>query len=151
LPLTTKLVRSARLTPVWLFTGPHPDVSKVRALEEQGVRVSRVTQIGEHLWLPAVTEALAAAGVTRLLVEGGSQIWRAFGRAGLVDEIIVFRAAPSPDAATATQQPGIGDVLTPYLDAGGFDLVESRQLAADEMLHFRLRRSTISRSKGANS
>ncbi|MGL1622416.1 dihydrofolate reductase family protein, partial [Vibrio parahaemolyticus] len=33
-----------------------------------------------------------ARGVTRLLVEGGPQVWRAFAEAGQVDEVVLFVA-----------------------------------------------------------
>ena len=53
--------------------------------------------VGGALWLPAVLEALAADGVTRLLVEGGPSVWRAFAQAGLVDEVVVFVAGGGGD------------------------------------------------------
>jgi len=39
-------------------------------------------------------EALAARGVTRLLVEGGPTVWRSFAGSGLVDEVSLFMAGP---------------------------------------------------------
>jgi diaminohydroxyphosphoribosylaminopyrimidine deaminase/5-amino-6-(5-phosphoribosylamino)uracil reductase len=41
-------------------------------------------------------EALAARGITRLLVEGGPTLWRSFADTGLVDEVALFMAGP-PD------------------------------------------------------
>ena len=41
-----------------------------------------------------VLAALAARGITRLLVEGGPTIWRNFAAAGLVDEGVLFMAGP---------------------------------------------------------
>jgi diaminohydroxyphosphoribosylaminopyrimidine deaminase/5-amino-6-(5-phosphoribosylamino)uracil reductase len=41
-----------------------------------------------------VLAALAARGITRLLVEGGPTIWRNFAADGLVDEVVLFMAGP---------------------------------------------------------
>ncbi len=137
LPPTSKLARTARGVPVWLFCGPHAPADRLAGLEDAGVKVTRVTTIGGHLWLPAVTEALAGAGITRLLVEGGPSIWRAFGRAGLMDEVVLFRARlPSP-----AREGDPTRTLTPFIPTAGLELVDVRRLPTDEILHFRARRS----------
>ncbi|MEQ1695329.1 MAG: bifunctional diaminohydroxyphosphoribosylaminopyrimidine deaminase/5-amino-6-(5-phosphoribosylamino)uracil reductase RibD [Hyphomicrobiaceae bacterium] len=82
----TKLAARADRVPLVVVTGP--DVR----METQGARVWPSLVVGGALWLPAVLEKLAAEGVTRLLVEGGPAIWRAFAQAGLVDEVVLFAA-----------------------------------------------------------
>jgi diaminohydroxyphosphoribosylaminopyrimidine deaminase/5-amino-6-(5-phosphoribosylamino)uracil reductase len=139
LSVSSKLVRSAREVPVWLFCGPHPCASQVRALEACGVRVTRVSVLDGQLWLPAVTEALAGAGVTRLLVEGGPRVWRAFGRAGLLDEVVLFRAR-GEDTQVRGDRSAAAALLAPYLETRGLELTDCRQLPHDEMLVFRTRR-----------
>ena len=42
-----------------------------------------------------------AEGITRLLVEGGPTVSRAFSSVGLVDDIVQYRAVGSQDAASA--------------------------------------------------
>ncbi len=39
--------------------------------------------------------ALAARGVTRLLVEGGPAVWQSFAACGLADEVVLFMAGPA--------------------------------------------------------
>ncbi len=82
----TKLAASAGRVPVVVVTGPGVPMAAL------GARVWPSLAVGGALWLPAVLEKLAAEGVTRLLVEGGPAIWRAFAQAGLVDEVVMFVA-----------------------------------------------------------
>ncbi|OYW56714.1 MAG: riboflavin biosynthesis protein RibD [Hyphomicrobium sp. 32-62-53] len=50
--------------------------------------------------IATLLEALAARGITRLLVEGGPTLWRSFASSGLVDEVTLFMAGP-PNAENA--------------------------------------------------
>ncbi|MBA4131368.1 MAG: bifunctional diaminohydroxyphosphoribosylaminopyrimidine deaminase/5-amino-6-(5-phosphoribosylamino)uracil reductase RibD [Hyphomicrobium sp.] len=50
--------------------------------------------------IATVLEALAARGITRLLVEGGPAVWRSFAESGFVDEVALFMAGP-PNAEKA--------------------------------------------------
>lgn len=94
-PLNSKLLATARTTPVWIITGSQADTTRKAALEAAGAEIIYVTDVGGKLWLPAIMEALVARGITRLLVEGGPSIWRAFGAAALVDEVALFAAGPA--------------------------------------------------------
>jgi len=51
-----------------------------------------VASVGGRVWLPSLMEALVEKGITRALVEGGPELWRAFGEARLIDEIVLFHA-----------------------------------------------------------
>lgn len=137
MPLTSKLARTARNVPVWLFCSRSAVAERISALQAAGVRVFPVTTLDGHLWLPAVTEALAGAGITRVLVEGGPQVWRAFARAGQIDEIVLFRARPmdapqnGPIALTG---------LDRYVDPKGFQVHEQHRLPSDDMVRLRARK-----------
>lgn len=91
-PPCSKLVKTARTVPVWIVGGASAEPARRAALEAAGCEIITVPEVGGRLWLPAVTEALAARGITRLLVEGGPQVWASFARAGLVDEVVAFTA-----------------------------------------------------------
>ena len=98
----SKIVRSARDVPVWIFSGPGADSTHQKALAQAGCRLFHVATVGGRPWIPAVTEALVAEGITRLLVEGGLTVSRAFSSVGLVDDIVQYRAAGNlHDAAGA--------------------------------------------------
>ena len=92
----TKLAASADRVPLVVVTGPDA------RMEAQGARVWPSLVVGGALWLPAVLEKLAAEGVTRLLVEGGPSVWRAFAQAGLVDEVVLFVAGGKGDPIALT-------------------------------------------------
>ena len=91
-PLGSGLVRTARAVPVWIVGAAGADPERRAALTAAGCEIMTVPEVGGRLWLPAVTEALAARGITRLLVEGGPHVWASFARAGLVDEVVAFTA-----------------------------------------------------------
>lgn len=92
IPLTSKLVRSARHVPVWLMTAQGTDATARSALMLAGCAIDDVATVQRRLWLPSVMEALVARGITRLLVEGGPSVWRAFAQVGLVDEVVLYMA-----------------------------------------------------------
>jgi diaminohydroxyphosphoribosylaminopyrimidine deaminase/5-amino-6-(5-phosphoribosylamino)uracil reductase len=81
----SKLARTARQTPVWLVC---LDGADTRALEACGVEILRVAAMDAGLAL----KALGARGLTRVMVEGGSEIAANLLAAGLVDRLSLYRA-----------------------------------------------------------
>jgi len=95
----SRLVHSARETPLWVMTSDlaeAPAAMKLGAAGAEAIRVASSAQPG--LDLPAVLHALAEKGITRLMVEGGSRVANSFVAAGLVDEIWLLRG-PEPIGA----------------------------------------------------
>jgi diaminohydroxyphosphoribosylaminopyrimidine deaminase/5-amino-6-(5-phosphoribosylamino)uracil reductase len=86
----TKLACTARQTPVWVITSGEAPQDKRAALEALGVRVCVLEAIGSRPSLRALMPFLADAGITRLMVEGGPGLWRAFTELGLFDEAIIL-------------------------------------------------------------
>ena len=92
IPGNSRLVHSARATPLWVMTSElaeAPAVMKLGAAGAQVIRVAPTAAAG--LDLPAVLHALSERGITRLMVEGGSRVASSFVAAGLVDEIWLLR------------------------------------------------------------
>jgi len=109
LPGTSKLVHSARETPLWVMTSSlsdAPAAMKLGAAGAQVLRVATTTAPPPGLDLNAVLRALAGKGITRLLVEGGSRVAASFVAADLVDEAWLLRGAEP-----------IGEGGVPALDA----------------------------------
>ena len=100
-----------------------------------GIDVATAPIVGEHLWLAAVMEALVARGVTRLLVEGGPVIWRAFADASLVDEVVSY-IAPSPENGAASEVQARA-ALHKRLGPAPLTLIDHRTLDPDTMWRFR--------------
>lgn len=114
LPLTSKLARSARTQPLWLFVRSDADRGRVSAFRDLGAEVidTPIPPNGE-IDMAVAARLLGDRGLTRVLVEGGGRIAGAMFRAGLIDRIHAFRAGlvmggdgtPSV-AAMAVDDPG---------------------------------------------
>ena len=91
-PATSRLGRTARQHPVWVLHGTTAPAQAQEAWQAAGARLIPVAPSGPHLDLGAAFRALAAEGLTRLLIEAGGQFAAALIRAGLVDELALFQA-----------------------------------------------------------
>jgi diaminohydroxyphosphoribosylaminopyrimidine deaminase/5-amino-6-(5-phosphoribosylamino)uracil reductase len=92
LPATSRLVHSARNTPLWVVTSELAAAPAVAMLGANGAQVIRLGSRPQGgLDLSEVVRALAERGVTRLLVEGGSRVVSSFVAAGLADEFWLLR------------------------------------------------------------
>ncbi|MCG5239160.1 bifunctional diaminohydroxyphosphoribosylaminopyrimidine deaminase/5-amino-6-(5-phosphoribosylamino)uracil reductase RibD [Azospirillum doebereinerae] len=94
LPVVSRLAATARAVPTWVVTRPDPDPEKAAALVAAGVEIVPVAADSTGRPAPvALAAALAARGLTRVLVEGGTTLAGALLEAGLVDRLEWFRAA----------------------------------------------------------
>jgi diaminohydroxyphosphoribosylaminopyrimidine deaminase/5-amino-6-(5-phosphoribosylamino)uracil reductase len=120
IPGSSRLVHSARETPLWVMTSNLAEAPAAMKLGAAGAHVMRAatTSAPPGLDLQAVLHALAEKGITRLLVEGGSRVASSFVAAGLVDEMWLLRGpnsigadgVPALDAlplSAITQSPGL--------------------------------------------
>lgn len=92
LELTSKLVTTAKAQPVWLVTSPAAEPSAVAALRAKGVKVIEVGATPSRVDLSAALNALAAEGLTRVLVEGGATLASSLLKARHVDRLYWYRA-----------------------------------------------------------
>ena len=90
--LLSRVVAGAREVPTWFLHRAGADRGRAEALREAGARLFEVDAAEPGIDLGAGLAALAEAGLTRLLVEGGAQIAGALLRAGLVDRMAWFHA-----------------------------------------------------------
>jgi len=100
IPGTSRLVQSARETPLWVMTSNLSEAPAAMKLGAAGAQVIRVATTTKPPGLDpaAVLHALAEKGITRLLVEGGARVASSFVAAGLVDEVWLLRG-PAPVGA----------------------------------------------------
>ncbi|WP_322517217.1 bifunctional diaminohydroxyphosphoribosylaminopyrimidine deaminase/5-amino-6-(5-phosphoribosylamino)uracil reductase RibD [Rhodopseudomonas palustris] len=93
IPGDSRLVHSARTTPLWLMASDIAEAAAATRLGAAGAQVIHVAdcEATPGLDLPAVLRALSDKGVTRLLVEGGARVASAFVAAKLADEIWLLR------------------------------------------------------------
>jgi diaminohydroxyphosphoribosylaminopyrimidine deaminase/5-amino-6-(5-phosphoribosylamino)uracil reductase len=132
--LESKLVRTASEHGVLIFCPSGGEPTHLAALQAAGCRIHQVATVGSRPWIPAVTEALVGDGITRVLVEGGPTVWRAFFASGLVDEVVVYRAGSyhgAQDAAEAVRRE-LGAFAAPM----SFSLVEAQLVGEDGLYIF---------------
>ncbi|MGQ0686543.1 bifunctional diaminohydroxyphosphoribosylaminopyrimidine deaminase/5-amino-6-(5-phosphoribosylamino)uracil reductase RibD [Bradyrhizobium sp.] len=114
----SRLVRSARATPLWVAASETAEAAAATRLGAAGAQVIRVATDPAKPGLDpsAVVHALSEKGITRLMVEGGARVASSFVAAGLVDEVWLLRGTgtvgaggvPALDAlplAAITQSP----------------------------------------------
>jgi diaminohydroxyphosphoribosylaminopyrimidine deaminase/5-amino-6-(5-phosphoribosylamino)uracil reductase len=137
IPGTSRLVHSARQTPLWVVTSELAEAAAAAKLGAAGAQVTRVatTVSPPGLDLPAVVRALAEKGITRLIVEGGSRVASSFVAADLVDEVWLLRGAGAVGAdgiaaldalqlTTITQSPSLRVRASESLDRDTLTIYE---------------------------
>lgn len=94
LPGASRLVHSARETPLWVIASELAEASAATKLGAAGAQVIRIApDASPGLDLAAVLHALADKGITRLMVEGGAKVASSFVSADLADEIWLLRGS----------------------------------------------------------
>jgi diaminohydroxyphosphoribosylaminopyrimidine deaminase/5-amino-6-(5-phosphoribosylamino)uracil reductase len=91
LPPGGRLAKSARQVPLWVLTTAGAEAPAATLLAAEGADLVRIDAAAGGIDLAAALKALSARGVTRLLVEGGARVAAALLRAGLVDEVWLWR------------------------------------------------------------
>ncbi|HZE52606.1 MAG TPA: bifunctional diaminohydroxyphosphoribosylaminopyrimidine deaminase/5-amino-6-(5-phosphoribosylamino)uracil reductase RibD [Bradyrhizobium sp.] len=131
---TSRLVQSARATPLWLMTSSLAEARAAMKLGAAGAQVIRVATTATPppgLDLSAALQALAERGITRLLVEGGARVASSFVTAGLVDEFWLLRGPGAVGADGVAALDGIP--LTSITQSPGFRVRASESLDRDTL------------------
>jgi diaminohydroxyphosphoribosylaminopyrimidine deaminase/5-amino-6-(5-phosphoribosylamino)uracil reductase len=108
-PLTARLVATASDNPTWVLIRDGADRERRHAFADAGVTLIEVAGAPIGIDLRQALSALAEAGLTRVLVEGGAELAASLLRADLVDRIAWFHAPAvmGGDAWPAVQAFGI--------------------------------------------
>jgi diaminohydroxyphosphoribosylaminopyrimidine deaminase/5-amino-6-(5-phosphoribosylamino)uracil reductase len=91
-PLTARLASTAAQAPTWFLVRTGADQARRTAFANLGATLIDVPGAPMGVDLTAALQALGAAGLTRVLVEGGGQLAAALLRADVVDRIAWFHA-----------------------------------------------------------
>ncbi len=132
-PIDSNLVKSAYAKRLWLL---HGKIDNIKGYDGALVAANvQMCELEDTRDLGAVLALLAEKGITRLLVEGGAQIHASFLRAGLFDEMLIYRA-PSllGDNALGISKDFNIDTLTQRLD---LQPIERRVLGDDVMERYK--------------
>jgi diaminohydroxyphosphoribosylaminopyrimidine deaminase/5-amino-6-(5-phosphoribosylamino)uracil reductase len=92
-PLTAKLVATASSSPTWMLIRHGTDRERRHAFANAGVTLIEVAGAETGVDPAQALTALAGAGLTHVLVEGGAELAASLLRADLVDRIAWFHAA----------------------------------------------------------
>ena len=91
-PLTSRLLATAGDIPTWFLLREGTNLAREEAFANIGAKLIKIPGSPAGVDLTAAMTALGAAGLTRMLVEGGGQLAAALLRADLVDRIAWFHA-----------------------------------------------------------
>jgi diaminohydroxyphosphoribosylaminopyrimidine deaminase / 5-amino-6-(5-phosphoribosylamino)uracil reductase len=133
IPGTSRLVHSARQTPLWVMTSDLAEAPAAVKLGAAGAQVIRVatTASPPGLDVLAVVRTLADKGITRLMVEGGSRVASSFVAANLVDEVWLLRGAAAVGAGGIAALDALQ--LTAITQSPGFKVRASETLDRDTL------------------
>jgi diaminohydroxyphosphoribosylaminopyrimidine deaminase/5-amino-6-(5-phosphoribosylamino)uracil reductase len=134
LPLTAKLVATAREAPTWILHREGADAMRAAALEALGLRLFSLPAASVGIDLEAALAALGAAGLTSVLAEGGAGLVAGLVRADLVDRLVWFHA---PALLGADAWPAAGALgIEPLAAMPRFRRVLSEAVGEDLMTEF---------------
>ena len=134
LPIESKLVQTARETPLLLLVGPAAPAAQRAALEARGVTVVEVAGTAEKLDLGDALRELSARGFVRVLAEGGAEVAQSLVAGDLADEIVIFRApvVVGPDGVRALA----GTALSAVERSPRYRLLETAAVGTDVMRRY---------------
>jgi diaminohydroxyphosphoribosylaminopyrimidine deaminase/5-amino-6-(5-phosphoribosylamino)uracil reductase len=133
IPGGSRLVQSARETPLWVMTSDLSEAPAAVKLGAAGAQVIRVAANGtpSRLDLAAVLHGLSKKGISRLMVEGGARVASSFVSAGMVDEVWLLRG---PQAVGADGVPALDALpLSALTGSPTFKLRASESLGKDTL------------------
>jgi diaminohydroxyphosphoribosylaminopyrimidine deaminase/5-amino-6-(5-phosphoribosylamino)uracil reductase len=137
LGLGSRLIATARETPLWVVTGMSAAAEREQALRKAGAEVLRVPVAGGGLELRAVLALLGERGITRLMVETGPTLAAAMLQADLIDEAALLRSPRTigPQGIDALE----GLPLAALTGSPRLDLIRT-ELAGEDTIAFLARR-----------
>jgi len=103
-PETAEIIKTSDTTPTWIFTNKKDKLGKAEIIEMQNKENGMIN-------LKNALEKLAEKGITRLLVEGGTEIVKSFLSSGFVDKLIWIS---SDQAKGAKKAPDISILIKNY-------------------------------------
>jgi diaminohydroxyphosphoribosylaminopyrimidine deaminase/5-amino-6-(5-phosphoribosylamino)uracil reductase len=134
LPADSILATTAREVPVWLIVGPMAPAERREVLAKAGVEIIEAKEGPGGIDFHAALAALAERGITRVLVEGGSNVASSLVSSGCADEIVFFRASVvvGPDGVRAFA----GHALSAVERSPRYRLFEEARVGDDRMRRY---------------
>ncbi len=120
------------MVPVWVICAADEEHPNTDALQDRGAEIVQVP-VDAHgmLGVRDALETLASRGITRVLVEGGPTVARAFLDADLIDEAVIFQGVKR--VGEDGLMPFVTEGLDRVTSSGHFTQVEARSFGPDRM------------------
>jgi diaminohydroxyphosphoribosylaminopyrimidine deaminase / 5-amino-6-(5-phosphoribosylamino)uracil reductase len=124
------------MVPVWIICAADQEHPTTDALQDRGAEIVQVP-VDSHgmLGMRDALETLAGRGITRVLVEGGPTVARAFLDADLIDEAVIYQGVKP--VGQDGLMPFVSEGLDRVVASGHFTQVEARSFGPDRMTHWR--------------
>jgi diaminohydroxyphosphoribosylaminopyrimidine deaminase/5-amino-6-(5-phosphoribosylamino)uracil reductase len=124
------------MVPVWLICAADEEHPNTDALQDRGAEIVPVP-VDSHgmLGIRDALETLARRGITRVLLEGGPSVARAFLDADLIDEAVIYQG--QKEAGPDGLMPFVSHGLDRVTSTGHFTQVEARSFGPDRMSSWR--------------
>jgi diaminohydroxyphosphoribosylaminopyrimidine deaminase / 5-amino-6-(5-phosphoribosylamino)uracil reductase len=135
MPLNAQMLHSLEKAPVWVICANDAREDDRIRLENVGaacIPVERATA-GGGLSPKGVLQALAARGITRVLIEGGPCVGASFFHAGLVDEAVIFQSKKILTGTTLKPQAGLAEIA----NHEQYILFNNQHLGSDQIIIWR--------------
>lgn len=126
LPVSSRLVSTARDVPVWVIAAADAPSETEAGLRQAGIDILRSKVGANGIDLGSALRLLADKGITRLLVEGGPRVAASFLNADLLDEAVLLRGPETIGLSGIDALEGLPlDALTasPRLTLSGQDML----------------------------
>lgn len=134
LPLSSRLVATAKEHPVLLLAAQDAAKDKAAALADKGVALSFIaTDAAGMIDLAAALRHLASAGLTRIFCEGGPQLAEGLLSAGAADEVLLLTGAEMANGGLASLS---NDGRALLHNPSGYRLMEDRRLGEDRLRRY---------------
>jgi diaminohydroxyphosphoribosylaminopyrimidine deaminase / 5-amino-6-(5-phosphoribosylamino)uracil reductase len=139
LPLVSRLVQSARETPLFVAVGPDAPAERLGPLESAGCEIWRSDVADRDARLRNLLAHLGTRRLTNVLVEGGPEVLASFSRLDAIDEVWAFvapRLLGGPVTPAITGHGGTASAL-----AGSIDIEELTHPGGDILIRGTVRKA----------
>lgn len=112
-PLESKLVKTAKDSPVFVYCADDAAAERQKALEQAGVYLIMLPRHGTHLRWHEILQDLGERGVISAIVEGGGGLFASAFQERAIDRVKIYLAPKvfgGEAATTPVEGPGVPDV-----------------------------------------
>ena len=130
IPMTARLVKTARDIRTIVACTPRADEKKIRDLQNAGVEILLIEEKDGHVDLKKLTEELGHMQIDSILLEGGATLAAAAFESGIIDKVQMY-IAPMIIGGNAARTPVGGNGIEHLTDAWQLTGITARNIGND--------------------